>query len=220
MEHSQVQTLCGTSVLSVEQTGNGAILHTQAHPPRHFDEVVMACHADQSLQLLANADTRQKQLLGSFSYQNNRAILHTDTQLMPDNRKAWASWNYQSGSDNRVSVSYWMNLLQRLPARENYMVTLNPVSEPDPATIVNETVFEHPVFDQAACEAQTTLHEIQGAGSLWFCGAWCGYGFHEDGLRSGVEVAGKLGCIPPWEMPVTESTSASINAPVNTAPAS
>lgn len=163
-----------------------------------FDEVVMACHSDQSLQLLSGIDKASQAILNSIPYQANRAILHTDASFLPERKRCWAAWNYtaqtknSSVSEDHVSVSYLINRLQPLPTAFNdvpIIVTLNPLREPDPAKILQEIHYAHPVFDMRATQAQSTLALIQGKSSIWYCGAWTGYGFHEDGLRSGELVA-------------------------------
>ncbi|MTI14728.1 NAD(P)/FAD-dependent oxidoreductase [Sansalvadorimonas verongulae] len=165
-----------------------------------FDHVVMACHADTSLRLLDEPDELEQLLLGSFTFQRNRAILHSDSSFMPRNTKAWASWNYlfnsqshnqQKAEDDRgPSVTYWMNRLQHLEGKPLF-VTLNP--DTDPREIHGSYLYDHPVFDTAALEAQQRLWELQGRQRTWHCGAWFGYGFHEDGLQSGLAVAEALG---------------------------
>lgn len=167
-----------------------------------YDQVVMAVHPDQALKLLAGATSVERRLLGAFRFQDNRVLLHTDATLMPKRRKVWAAWNYLSDQSvsrrSRVSVTYWMNRLQRLGGDEDYFVSLNPLQEPAPGSVVYEAVYAHPVFTREAIAAQQRLAGIQGADRLWFCGAWTGYGFHEDGLRSAVEVAQGLGAPAPW----------------------
>jgi predicted NAD/FAD-binding protein len=142
-------------------------------------------------------------LLGAIPYQANRVLLHRDPGLMPRERRVWSSWNYLSGSaeeeSQAVSVTYWMNRLQRLATRNDYFVSHNPLSEPREESIAAEFEYEHPVFTTAALEAQKQLHRIQGRSRTWFAGAWTGYGFHEDGMRSGVEVAQALGASLPWD---------------------
>lgn len=168
-----------------------------------FDAVVFACHADDALRMLANPTVTQAALLGACRFQPNRALLHTDTRLMPTSRKVWSSWNYlarKQGVDERdVSVSYYMNSLHRLNRREHYIISLNPWLEPHPATVLGEYHWRHPVMDAAAVEAQLRLPQIQGENGIYIAGAWTGYGFHEDGMRSAVEVAARLGCVAPWE---------------------
>jgi predicted NAD/FAD-binding protein len=174
-----------------------------------FDDVVLACHSDQALALLDDPSPSERALLAAVPYQSNRVILHRDRSLMPRERRVWSSWNYMSdlrqGEAQAVSVTYWMNSLQRLKTRNDYFVSLNPLHEPQPDQIVNEFEYHHPMFSLEALRAQQQLHRIQGRDRLWFAGAWTGYGFHEDGMRSGVEVARALGATVPWEAQVAAS---------------
>ncbi|MDX1320692.1 MAG: hypothetical protein R3207_10985, partial [Oceanospirillum sp.] len=174
---------------------------------REFDEVVMACHANEALQLLASPTEQEQHLLGAFGYQRNKAILHSDTRLMPKNRKVWSSWNYLRGSDGELhnqqslAVSYWMNKLQPLETDEPLIVTLNPPVEPEEGSIHCSFLYDHPVFDKNAMAAQQELHKLQGQNHTWFCGAYFGFGFHEDGLQSGLAVAEALGGLRrPWQV--------------------
>ena len=167
-----------------------------------FDDVVLACHADQALALLAEPSEAEGRLLGRFRYQPNRTYLHTDTALMPRRRPVWSSWNYLSALDGdgrrAVSVTYWMNRLQGLATDRDYLVSLNPLRPPRDEAVLAEMTYEHPVFDQAAIDAQPALAELQGRDRVWFCGSYFGYGFHEDALASAVEVAGRLGADTGW----------------------
>jgi predicted NAD/FAD-binding protein len=171
----------------------GAEISTDAGSER-FDAVVMACHGDQSLALLADASVAEREVLGSIRYHSNRAVLHTDTRLLPKRQRAWAAWNYErAASDDRESASvclhYLLNRLQPLPFSVPVIVSLNPVVEPAPDTVHGEFAYSHPIFDTAAVAAQARLAAVQGERDTWFCGAWTGYGFHEDGLASGLAVA-------------------------------
>jgi predicted NAD/FAD-binding protein len=193
----------GRAVVGVRRTAAGVALHTIDGAVLDYDHVVMAAHADQSLALLEDADGEERRLLGAFSYQENRAVLHSDAALMPRRRAAWASWNYlaEHGThdETRLSVSYWMNRLQNLPGDQPYFVTLNPMREPDPASVHASFVYHHPMFDRDAMAAQGALAGLQGRRNSWFCGSYFGYGFHEDGLASGLAVAAALGVPAPWK---------------------
>ncbi|HSP00529.1 MAG TPA: NAD/FAD-binding protein, partial [Thioalkalivibrio sp.] len=164
---------------------------------------------DEALSLIETPTAAEQQVLGAFRYQPNRTLLHTDARLMPRRRAVWSSWNYLAresgdGSPN-VSVTYWMNRLHRLPEDEGpYLVSLNPLTDPRDEHILREMNYEHPVFDTAAMAAQKRVPGIQGLDRLFFCGAWCGYGFHEDGLKSAEAVAWRLGVSTPW---TTDSAS-------------
>jgi predicted NAD/FAD-binding protein len=162
-----------------------------------FDEVVLACHSDQSLALLADASPQERHWLGALRYHPNRTVLHTDTSLMPRRPLAWAAWNYERAAQlqqeqARVCLHYWINRLQPLPWKTPVIVSLNPSREPDPAKVIRSFEVHHPVFDHAAIDAQARLPEFQGHSHVWFCGAWTRYGFHEDGLMSGLAVAQAL----------------------------
>jgi uncharacterized protein len=155
-----------------------------------FDHVIMACHSNQSLKLLADITHAESQVLKAIPYQANIAYLHTDEQLMPKRRQAWAAWNYLSqkrGSDQEqsVSVTYWLNRLQPLPFKTPVFVSLNPITTPRPETVIQAIGYEHPVFDGASTQAQAALLSVQGTKNTWYAGAWTGYGFHEDGFASG-----------------------------------
>lgn len=168
-----------------------------------FDEIVLAVHGDQALPLLEDADETERRLLGAVRFQPNLAILHTDAALLPRTTETWSAWNYLSG-DGRdghrpVSVSYLINRLQPLPCRTPVIVTLNPPVEPDPARVLGRFHYSHPIFDRPAIEAQRALPSLQGRRHTWFCGAWTGYGFHEDGLKSALLVANALGARAPWQ---------------------
>jgi predicted NAD/FAD-binding protein len=172
-----------------------------------FDQVVVAAHADQALAMLDPPSEQEARILARFPYQPNRVVLHGDPRLMPRRRAVWSAWNHLSerapDGGEQVAVTYWMNRLQRLPTETPLFVSLNPFREPDPATVHADLAYRHPVFPADTLRAQAGLHRIQGMRGIWFCGAWTGQGFHEDGIRSGVEVARHLGVLPPWEAGVT-----------------
>lgn len=178
-----------------------------------YDDVVLACHSDQALALLSDADEHERDVLASLRYQMNRAVLHTDAGFLPRARRAWAAWNYHcegaAGQEQRVAVSYLINKLQPLPFKTPVIVTLNPESEPDPQRVLGRYDYAHPAFDRAALAAQQALPGLQGRRRTWFCGAWAGYGFHEDGLKAGMAVAERLGVVAPWraQRPVTFDTA-------------
>jgi predicted NAD/FAD-binding protein len=185
-----------TPVLSVKRGAHGVAVAT-AEGERQFDEVVLACHSDQSLALLGDASPAERGVLEAVRYQANRAVLHTDTRCLPADRKAWSAWNYEGSGDGggpqRVCVHYLLNKLQPLPFEQPVIVSLNPLTEPAPASVLRELHYAHPVFDATAVAAQQRLHSLQGRDRVWFAGAWTGYGFHEDGLKSGLAVAAAIG---------------------------
>ena len=186
----------GTPIEAVSRE-NGAWVKPVGQPLQHFDAVVFACHSDQALRLLADADRDERRVLGAIRYAPNRVILHDDPSVMPQRRSCWGSWNYKGRSDH-VSVTYWMNRLQDLPDDVPLFVTLNPERPIPQGRIFNETVMDHPVFEHSAIAAQADLQRIQGQRSTWFCGAYTRYGFHEDGLLSAVKVANSMGVQPQW----------------------
>jgi len=160
----------------------------------HFDQVVMACHSDEALRLLADPSEPERDILGAIRYQPNDTVLHTDATLLPPHPKAWAAWNVHIPrlAGTGCTVSYCMNILQGLVSREPFVVTLNRTDAIDPARILRRMLYHHPVYDAAAVAAQKRKHEIQGRQHTWFAGAYWGWGFHEDGLRSAVEVVQAL----------------------------
>jgi predicted NAD/FAD-binding protein len=168
-----------------------------------FSQIVFACHSDQTLALLADAVDAEKKVLSRFTYQPNRAVLHTDISLLPRNRDAWSAWNYITGTggpdSGPVSVSYLINKLQPLPFERPVIVTLNPTHAPHADSVIDHFDYAHPIFDRAAIDAQRELPAIQGKRYTWYCGAWTGYGFHEDGLKSALSVANALGVQAPWQ---------------------
>ena len=189
------------SRVNASQDGSSQVEVMSPSGSAWFDEVVMACHSDQALDLVHGIDQQARNILASIQYQKNRAILHTDIRFLPEERRCWAAWNYtaKSGiapsSKQHVSVNYLINRLQPLPEKlqnTQIIVSLNPSIEPDSELIHQEIHYSHPVFDMSAIQAQKELPLIQGTSSIWYCGAWTGFGFHEDGLRSGELVAEAL----------------------------
>jgi predicted NAD/FAD-binding protein len=188
----------GTPVLDVRRNeAAGKVNVRTERGVEAFDHVVLACHSNQSAALLADADDTERRLLADARYQPNRAVLHTDPRLMPQTRSVWSSWNYLSngGADPDVSVSYLLNKLQPLPFRTPVFVSLNPIIEPAPDKVIAEFDYEHPIFDVRMIAAQQRLPDVQGRRRVWLAGAWTGYGFHEDGLKSGLAVAGAIAAL-------------------------
>jgi predicted NAD/FAD-binding protein len=185
-------------VIPLGDDGEAGVMVHSALGAERFDEVVMACHSDQALTLLgAGATDAERAVLGAIGYHRNRAVLHTDTALLPRNPRAWAAWNYERAptptlEGKGVCLHYLLNRLQPLPWQQSVVVSLNPLREPRADTVLAEFDYAHPVFDQAAIAAQAALPGIQGRRRIWFAGAWTGYGFHEDGLKSGLAAAGGL----------------------------
>ena len=184
-----------TPVISVRRHGDGIDVVTATDPnPQTFDRVIMATHSDQALDLLTDADPEEKEVVGAVAYQPNVATLHTDERMLPRHRRTWASWNVTvlPGTQRHVAMTYHMNRLQSLETRHQVCVTLNRHDDIDPARVLRRIDYAHPVFDAAAIVAQRRLPELQGRGGLHWAGAWSGYGFHEDGARSGVDVARRI----------------------------
>jgi uncharacterized protein len=184
-------------VRQVRRTAAGAVVGTDAGS-EHFDDVVLACHTDQSLALLADADADERAVLGAVRYQPNVAVLHTDVNVLPRRRLAWAAWNYERAANvqaeqGAVCLHYLINRLQPLPWTTPVIVSLNPSRAIDERHVHGRFDYSHPVFDAAALAAQQRLPALQGSRNTWFCGAWTRYGFHEDGLMSGEAVATALG---------------------------
>lgn len=182
------------SVTRAPQGGARSVRVETAAGAEQFDQVVLACHSDQALALLHDARDDERAVLGAIGYQPNRAVLHTDASCLPENRRAWSAWNYQSTASATpdVCVHYLINKLQPLPCQTPVIVSLNPIDQPDPRLVLGQFDYAHPVFDAAAVAAQGRLASLQGVQGTWFAGAWTGYGFHEDGLSSGLAVAGAL----------------------------
>jgi len=193
---------CADPVTTVIRTGGEIEIALASGERLGFDQVVLACHADEALELLGDPLPTEQQVLSQFQYQPNRAFLHMDEALMPRSRRVWSSWNYlASQRENQVdavSVTYWMNRLQGLKSAKNYFVSLNPLHEPRPESLVAEMTYHHPVFDTDAIKAQRRLPEIQGRDRIWYTGSYFGYGFHEDALRASVELAERFGVRAPW----------------------
>ncbi|MBP7493837.1 MAG: NAD/FAD-binding protein, partial [Rhodoferax sp.] len=163
----------------------------------HFDRLVLATHSDQALALLGNPSAQEREILGAIRYQPNHAVLHTDASVLPTRRSAWAAWNYERAAQAenesaRVCLHYLINQLQPLPFSQAVVVSLNPVRPIEKQHVLGEYFYDHPVFDLLALRAQRALVSLQGQQHTWFCGAWTGYGFHEDGLKSGLAVAKQL----------------------------
>ena len=203
----------GCAVTSVERRSHGVVVHDSHGNRDSYDHVVIASHSDQALAMLSDADQRERSVLGAIGYAPNTVYLHRDPKLMPKRRRAWASWNFlrwqrQGPADNDVAVTYWMNQLQGIDHDKPLFVSLNPPFPPAPELTFGKYRCEHPQFNAAAFAAQKRLAEIQGRRHTWFCGAWTGYGFHEDGLRSGLAVAEALGAAVPWREPPPELAQA------------
>ncbi|MDP2227864.1 MAG: FAD-dependent oxidoreductase [Moraxellaceae bacterium] len=191
-----------TPVTSVRRLPD-AVEVTSSRGTERFDRVIIASHTDQALAMLKDALPAEQEVLGAIRYQPNVAWLHTDPALMPKRRKTWSAWNYysvqQPDENQPVAVTYWLNRLQPLPFKTDVFVTLNPPEAPAAAHVIRRLDYAHPLLDQNAYDAQKRLPAIQGLDRVYFCGAWAGYGFHEDGLKAGMAVARLLGARIPWD---------------------
>jgi predicted NAD/FAD-binding protein len=199
----------GCAVTSVQRTPHGVVVNDSHGRCDSYDHIVIASHSDQALAMLSDASDRERAVLGDIRYAPNVVYLHRDIRLMPKRRRAWASWNFlrwqrEGTTVNDVAVTYWMNRLQGIEDDRPLFVSLNPPFAPDPALTFGKYICDHPQYNRAAFAAQKRLGEIQGRRHTWFCGAWTGYGFHEDGLRSGLAVAEALGATVPWRAPPPE----------------
>lgn len=190
-----------SAVRAIHRHTDGVEIRSDAGT-EHFDQIVLATHAPTSLRLLSNPTRQEIEVLGAIKYQHNLAVLHTDAALLPVRRKVWSAWNYLTqdghGHDQPICVSYLLNQLQPIPFKEPVVVTLNPIKAPQPSRVIASFDYEHPVFDLAAIQAQTRVTELQGQNHTWFAGAWTGYGFHEDGLKSALRVAQAFSLEPEW----------------------
>ena len=194
-----------TRVVSVQREGDQVVVVDAGGSDDRFDQVVIATHANDALEMLADADGAEAAVLGAFRYTANTAVLHSDAKLMPKRRNAWSSWNYignEAGvTPDVLCVTYWMNRLQSFDMNFPLFVTLNPCRDVDPCSIIKTFEYSHPLFDQAALDAQPRLWDIQGRRNIWFCGAHFGSGFHEDGLQAGLAVAERVsGARRPWDV--------------------
>jgi predicted NAD/FAD-binding protein len=194
-----------TGVREVRRINGGIVVTDTTGQSASYHHIVMASHANQSLKVLADPSPSEQNLLRAFRYSRNLAVLHTDDTFMPKRRGVWSSWNYIGSRDcagDSVCVTYWMNRLQNINSAKPLFVTLNPPRTPRAGTLLHSEVYEHPIFDANAIAAQRRLWLLQGNRNTWFCGAYFGAGFHEDGLQAGLAVAEELGNVRrPWQVP-------------------
>ena len=185
-----------TPVRSVSRAQDSVSIQLDSGGHHTFDHIVLACHSDQALRLLERPTSTERDILSAFPYQLNETVLHTDASILPRRRRAWGSWNYRIREDNadRVAITYYMNMLQSLDTREHYCVTLNETDRIDPARVIRTIRYHHPIFTLERDAAQARHHELIGPNRTSFCGAYWGYGFHEDGAQSGARVADHFGC--------------------------
>lgn len=203
---SYLQPLCqsfknnitlNADISGINRIDNKVQLHFNNADSQTFDEVVIACHSDEALALLSDASEDEKAILSAMPYSENSVILHTDKNLLPQREKAWASWNYQLSQDREkaASVTYNMNILQGIQSPHTFCVTLNQKEAIEPSTILREFTYHHPIFSAQSINAQQQRHLICGVNHTHFAGAYWHNGFHEDGVRSGVEVAKRFDCL-------------------------
>lgn len=204
LEDGDIEVAVSTPVRKVGRARSCVHVEDTRGVVRMFDHVVIATHADQALRILSDATPQELGLLSRFTYERNHAVLHRDKRLMPRRKRIWQSWNYMKrghGLESELCVSYWMNSLQNLPTKTDLFVTLNPTRKIHPKAIDLEVDYDHPVFTNETIAAQRDLWSLQGKSRTWFCGAYFGYGFHEDGLQSGLAVAEQLGRVRrPWSV--------------------
>jgi predicted NAD/FAD-binding protein len=198
VDASGASVVTDSPVVGVDRLHDRVVVHTASGDAYEADHVVFACHADTALDILGDGATDdERKLLGAFEFSNNHAVMHSDERLMPRAERTWSAWNVlETEPGEPVTVTYWMNRLQPLPTDQNIFVTLNPPFEPD--SVHRASWYSHPIFDPEAIDAQVRLPDIQGSERSWFCGAWAGYGFHEDGLEAGMAVGRALGGSVPW----------------------
>ncbi|MEO6596231.1 MAG: FAD-dependent oxidoreductase [Planctomycetota bacterium] len=182
-------------VVALRRTGDSVFVQVAGQPEERFDAAVVATHSDQALRLLADPGDAERAVLAAIPYQENDVVLHTDTRLLPRRQRAWAAWNYHlcEVAAPRATVTYCMNILQGLPGPVTYNVTLNRSDAIDPDKVLRRFVYHHPVFDAAGAAAQARVADVNGRARVWFCGAWCGFGFHEDAVQSALRVAADFG---------------------------
>ncbi|UCG39781.1 MAG: FAD-dependent oxidoreductase [bacterium] len=185
----------GTPVVALRRENGRVRVRTAAGQSHTFDRVVVAAHADDALKMLEDPSDEERRLLGSWRYRANRTVLHTDTSVLPPVKGAWAAWNYcrERAGSGPVSVSYSMNILQGLRTSRHYCVSLNRQTPIDPGAVIAEMTYHHPVYTFVSTRTQPELPSLNGIRNTWFCGSYFGYGFHEDAVRSAVEVGRALG---------------------------
>ena len=188
-----------TKVNQISKSKEGIRVHYQ-EGIKTFDKVILACHADQSSEILIENFSEEANLLKDFKYQKNTSILHSDINFMPKRKSVWSSWNYitETGNSGNLSITYWMNELQGINSSKPILLSLNPKILPNPDLIYGQYSYSHPILDNNAINIQKKLSSIQGKNNLWFCGAWTGFGFHEDGVKSAVEIANSHNIDLPW----------------------
>ena len=207
LQKSNFKYEINSSIEAITPQNNSVVIKLKDRE-MEYDNVIMACHADQSTELIKDADKEIYKTLNYFKFSKNKIVLHSSKQFMPKNKSLWSSWNYTSSLDSikqinekPIQVTYWMNLLQNIDKKYPLFVTLNPEEGSiDEGLIFKEILYEHPILDENALKGQSKLENIQGLNNIWFAGAWTKYGFHEDGIISALNIAEKLGIEYPWKL--------------------
>ena len=178
----------------IRNKNNVRLYYGSANEYFDYDKIIFATHADEVLKLINEPTENERKIFTNFKYKKNIAYLHKDTNLMPERKKAWSSWNSILDKDDlkKNCLTYWLNKLQNLKTNQNYFLTINPIIEIDNKKIISRVEFTHPFYDTKTIKAQKYLAELQGVNNTWFCGSYFGYGFHEDGLKSAINIANKL----------------------------
>ncbi len=189
-----------TRVTAIRRHDLGVTVTDAGGHSERFDQVILGAHSDQALAMLADASDAERAILGAIPYRDNTVYLHRDPRLMPKRQAAWAAWNVIQGEADEITLTYWMNALQNIDRRMPVFVTLNPETPPREDMTFGRFTYAHPQYTAGAVAAQAALPDIQGRNKVWFCGAWTGYGFHEDGLLSGLTAAETLGATVPWRI--------------------
>jgi uncharacterized protein len=204
VEDARFKTRLSSPVTRVDRQRDAVMLTFADGQNERFDQVVLATHADQALAIVQQPTRLENELLSQFQTSANTVYLHRDESLMPHNRRFWSGWNYHMPKDAKAStpdVTYWMNALQKLESPDQHFVSLNPKTPPDAALVDGVYNYRHPIFNEATLQAQRKLWSLQGVDRVWYCGAWFGSGFHEDGLQAGLAVAEQLGGVRrPWNV--------------------
>ena len=204
MRSQNVDIRLGNQIKKVSRQNNKVQIHVASGLKEEFDEVVFATHADDTLRLLADPSDEERKSLGAINYQSNDAVLHADQSLMPNTKRVWSSWVYSENKDKsskKIDLTYWMNSLQKVSKRENYFVSINGEDEINERKIIKQVELEHPIFDRDAIESQAKLKDLNRHcpdQSVYFCGSYFKYGFHEDALTSAIDLCTSLIGRPPW----------------------
>ena len=197
LENKKILKYLNTEIINIERGDSNIILYTK-DTKYTFDEVIISTHADQALALIKDPSYYEYQLLRVFKYNKSEIFLHNDFKLMPENKKIWSSWNFIGQKNNKFCLSYWMNSLQKLNTKNNFIVTVNPLIEISKNNIYNSGKIRHPILNLETSKAQEKLFEIQGKNKIWFSGSYFGYGHHEDGIQSSISIAKKMNISIPW----------------------